>query len=100
MTKPVCCSCKAIGDAGINFALILGEVCVPLWQFQVILPHCLLPKNNREVLAIDNVLHLCDQNLPSNLEDFLVVQVARNSLDLRGQSVVLSKPKCVHCGEA
>ena len=71
-----------------------------LWQFQVILPHCLLPKNNREVLVIDNVLHLGDQNLSGNLEDFLVVQVARGILDLRGEPIVLSKEKGVHGGKA
>ena len=97
--KPVRCSSEAVGDTGINVALILGKVLLLLWQLQVILPHCLLPKNNRKVFSIDHVLHLSDQDLPSNLEDFFIVQVARSGLDLRGQPVVLSKPKCVHCGE-
>ena len=57
------------------------------------LRHCVVPEYEREVLSVGDVLELCHQDIPSRLEQLLVIPVRVDVGQLGGESVVLPQPE-------
>ena len=53
-------------------------------------------QNDRKILVVGNVLHLCCHNAPRLLEENLIRPAWVDAGKFLGQAVVLSHPQCVH----